>query len=199
MPVNLANRRGGTRRGLGQSMVEFALCVPFLLLIVIGICYFGRAFYIKQIMLYAAQEGARFAARTPNLDDPAVRDNVRGFTTSGSFTNYYSVIPGVLGSANLLSFGDCGDLPPGAAVKILPWDADGSFADYTPPGTISVRVVWPFSFMYDPFNGPAVANGPTAVAIPVDVWGVPIQFPDFTMSEIATVTPEIYEPGEYQQ
>ena len=189
--------RTAQRKYSGQALIEFVLSIPLLLLVLVSMLYFGRVYYVKQVILYAAQEGARAAARTPELDDPDVRDMVRGFTLSGGYTNYYSPIAGVLGAANMLSFGDCGDLPAKAAVKILPWDSDGSYADYTPPGTVAVRVIWPFSLMRDPFSG-QVSGQTTDVAIPVDVWGAPIKFPDFEMSEMACSTPEIYQKGEYQ-
>ncbi len=46
----------------GQSLVEFALVVPMLLLIVIGIAEFGRAWMTRNIMTGAAREAARMYA-----------------------------------------------------------------------------------------------------------------------------------------
>ena len=43
----------------GQSLVEFALVVPLLLLLVIGIFEFGRAWMTKNIMTGAAREAVR--------------------------------------------------------------------------------------------------------------------------------------------
>ena len=40
----------------GQSLVEFALVVPLLLLLVIGIAEFGRAWMTKNILTGAARE-----------------------------------------------------------------------------------------------------------------------------------------------
>lgn len=45
----------------GQSLVEFALIVPLLLLIVIVIFDLGRAVYAYHVVAHAAREGARFA------------------------------------------------------------------------------------------------------------------------------------------
>ena len=45
----------------GQSLVEFALVVPLLLLLVVGIFEFGRAWMTKNIMTGAAREAARVA------------------------------------------------------------------------------------------------------------------------------------------
>ncbi len=46
----------------GQNLVEFALVVPLLLLIVIGIAEFGRAWMARNILTGAAREAARVAA-----------------------------------------------------------------------------------------------------------------------------------------
>ena len=46
----------------GQSLVEFALVVPLLLLLVIGIAELGRAWMTKNILTGAAREAARLYA-----------------------------------------------------------------------------------------------------------------------------------------
>lgn len=43
----------------GQNIVEFALVVPVLLLMIIGILDLGRAVYISTMLSTAAQDGAR--------------------------------------------------------------------------------------------------------------------------------------------
>jgi hypothetical protein len=180
-------------RSSGQSMVEFALAIPFLLMILVGVMYFGRAFYMTQVLTYAAQEGARAATRVPNLRDPAVRESIRGFTTGGAEANVNSVIYCALGGGKLLSQGDRGDLPAGARVKILPWDADGSPRDVTPPGTVSVLIEYPYSLLVNPFtNQPASQT--TSVAIALESQDPnPVTFNDFQLSEKATVTQEVYQ------
>lgn len=55
--------RGGLRRAPdGQSLVEFALVIPILLLVIFGIVEFGRAFMISNVLHAAAREGARVYA-----------------------------------------------------------------------------------------------------------------------------------------
>jgi Flp pilus assembly protein TadG len=46
----------------GQSMVEFALVLPLLLLLVFGMIEFGRVFNESLVVTAAAREGARSAA-----------------------------------------------------------------------------------------------------------------------------------------
>lgn len=48
------------RKRRGQAMTEFALLVPFMLLLVLGIFEFGRAFYYYSALANAAREGARY-------------------------------------------------------------------------------------------------------------------------------------------
>jgi len=47
------------RSGRGQSMVEFALILPMLILLVMGVIDFARAFNVMQVVTNAAREGAR--------------------------------------------------------------------------------------------------------------------------------------------
>ncbi|MBT8395702.1 MAG: pilus assembly protein [Gemmatimonadetes bacterium] len=50
----------------GQALVEFALVVPILLLLLLGIVEFARAWNIYEVLTDAAREGARTAV----VDDP---------------------------------------------------------------------------------------------------------------------------------
>lgn len=181
----------------GQALVEFAFAIPFLLLCVVAVIYFGRAFYVSQILSYAAQEGARAASSMPNLNDPAVRDAVRGFTTSGDASNTNSVIYSILHDANLLSGGASvasGKLPPSAVVKILPWDGDGSAQDSVPAGTVAVRVDYPFSIVINPFTGQSATPVTSiSIALTANPADRPVSFGDFRMSEKATVAQSIYQ------
>jgi Flp pilus assembly protein TadG len=48
-------------RDAGQSLVEFAILLPILLGVVVGIFEFGRAWNIDQVLTNAAREGGRLA------------------------------------------------------------------------------------------------------------------------------------------
>jgi len=54
-------RRDPVRGDSGQALVELALALPLLLLILVGIFEFARAYSIKQSLVNAAREGARTA------------------------------------------------------------------------------------------------------------------------------------------
>lgn len=175
-------------------MVEIALSIPFLLLCLVAIIYFGRAYFITETVTFAAQEGAKVASRIPNLNDSANRDFVRGFTTGGAEANRSSVVHSVLGGASLLSNGRTGDLPPGASVRILPWDGVEA-DDNWQTGTIMVVVKYPFSLLINSFTGQA--SGETTevnIAMSADEQN-PVRFGDFTIRQSATVSPQIYQEG----
>ncbi len=48
-------------RDAGQSLAEFAILLPVLMGVVIGIFEFGRAWNVDQVLTNAAREGARLA------------------------------------------------------------------------------------------------------------------------------------------
>lgn len=185
-------RRG--RRNSAQVMVELAIAMPFLMLIFIAILFFGRYFLMAQTVLYAAEEGAKLASRTPNLTDADTRTQVRGFTAGGGQANSQSYIYRALGAANLLSNGQTGDLPPGAKVEILPWDSDGSAGDtQVPPGTVQVRIDYPFALLANPFGNNSVASQNVAVAMTANGSGRAVQFKSFTITQRASAAWEIYQ------
>ena len=55
----LWDRRSGAE---GAVAVEFAMIIPLLLLLLLGVIDFGRAMYVKNSLVYAASQGARVAA-----------------------------------------------------------------------------------------------------------------------------------------
>jgi Flp pilus assembly protein TadG len=85
------NRQGNAikeqkRRERGQSLVETAVVLPILLLLVVAIVDFGRAFDAYIILTNAAREGARFGSTNPELLEAEVKqivvDDVLGSGTN---------------------------------------------------------------------------------------------------------------------
>ncbi|MGH7550925.1 MAG: TadE/TadG family type IV pilus assembly protein [Gemmatimonadota bacterium] len=74
-----------TRRGAigerGQSLVEFAIALPILMAIVIGIFEFGMAWNQRQVITNAAREGAR-AGVIPNRPPQDVTNAINTYLTS---------------------------------------------------------------------------------------------------------------------
>ena len=56
----------------GESMVEFALVLPLLLLVLLGVVQFGLVHHAQNVATTAAQEGARLGAAEGG--DPAVAE-----------------------------------------------------------------------------------------------------------------------------
>lgn len=57
------------RRRRGQGLVEFVIVFPLLMLLLLGVYEFGRAWNVYQVMTDAAREGARNAALFNNAID----------------------------------------------------------------------------------------------------------------------------------
>jgi Flp pilus assembly protein TadG len=74
---NEAERRGGT------ACVEFALILPILLSLVLGILEIGRYIEVRQILMAAAREGARQAA-SGMMTDAQVVTVVTGYVQAAS-------------------------------------------------------------------------------------------------------------------
>lgn len=54
----------------GQAMVEFALILPLLLLVVLGVIEVSRAVWQENTLAYAAREGTRYAIVHGSAGDP---------------------------------------------------------------------------------------------------------------------------------
>src|SRR5713101_5529565 len=52
----------------GSQIMEFALSVPLLVVMVVGIYDFAQAFNVKQKLNFAVKDGARFGATQPTND-----------------------------------------------------------------------------------------------------------------------------------
>ena len=52
----------------GSQIMEFAICVPLLVVLVVGIYDFAQAFNAKEKLNFAVKDGARFGAAQPTND-----------------------------------------------------------------------------------------------------------------------------------
>lgn len=73
------------RRNRGQSVIEFALVLPLLLVVLFGITEFGRAWMTVNILTSAAREGCRLAVVTAP-DVPGVTARVTTVCNSAGVT-----------------------------------------------------------------------------------------------------------------
>lgn len=70
-----------------QALVEYALVLPFLLLLVLGVMDFGRMFYTKMILTNAAREGANYLAYSPEDADNGYVDTFAAIYDEGKSSN----------------------------------------------------------------------------------------------------------------
>ena len=117
-----SKRRRGTRGQSGQAYAEFALILPVLLLIVLGIVQFGSAFQTYITLTDATRVGARQAAVSRSL--PAA-DRV---PTIKSKMNAAAVS---LDTSKM-------------TITITPWDPVNNVEDWVPSGDVTVRASYPF-------------------------------------------------------
>lgn len=73
--------RRKNRSESGQSALEFAIILPVLLAIVVGIFEFGIAWNRKQVLTNAAREGARWLV-LPGTDPALARNEIDIYLTS---------------------------------------------------------------------------------------------------------------------
>jgi Flp pilus assembly protein TadG len=66
----LGRRRRGHRRSSGQSLVEFALVLPILLILLVGIGDLGRVFAAGIVIEGSARDGAEIGARSYLKENP---------------------------------------------------------------------------------------------------------------------------------
>jgi Flp pilus assembly protein TadG len=67
----------------GSQLVEFALVLPMLLLVVLGIAEFGILFQRYEVLTNAAREGARIAVLPGYNDNAVITARVRSYVTAG--------------------------------------------------------------------------------------------------------------------
>lgn len=70
------------RRDSGQSLVEFAITLPILLALLVGIFEFGIAWNRKQVLTNAAREGCRLAVLPSTASEDPVNTVIDNYLTS---------------------------------------------------------------------------------------------------------------------
>jgi Flp pilus assembly protein TadG len=117
--MSVARRCAAVRRSLalletsdGASIVEFAVALPLLVVLVVGIFDFGAAFNLKQELNNAARQGARFGASQPT------NDLCTGCAAPASVSAIRYVVDSYLTNAKI---NDCGLNAAGSSGGGSPW------------------------------------------------------------------------------
>ena len=78
----------------GQALAEVAIALPILLLMLVGIFEFARAYQIQQVVVNAAREGARQGV-LQTVDVDSVTNVVNRYLAGGSISGATIVLTGV--------------------------------------------------------------------------------------------------------
>jgi Flp pilus assembly protein TadG len=136
-------RSQGVRCDGGQSLVELALALPLLLLILLGLADFGRAFYYTTIISNAAREGAAYLSQNPSAGQlPA--------------TNANSVKSKVCNETGLFAYNDPANCP----LTVQPPAPAVDFTAYAGGQDAVVSVTYDFTLISSYLVGRVVSTNP---------------------------------------
>ena len=125
----------------GVAAVEFAVILPILVLIGVGICEFSVIYYDKAMITNASREGARVGiALTGQVDssgNPIPVDDLKIETTVDNYLQN-QLSKKIL----LLSLGN----PSSTTTKKITRDLNASTGTYSPGGKLTVTVTYPYTF-----------------------------------------------------
>ena len=110
----------------GQAMVEFAIVLPVLMLVVLGIIQFGILFNHYLTLTDAVRAGARQAAVSRTLPNPAAAAEAR------------------VRSAASGSLSDAND-PAALVVTVTPYDPNSGQAKFAQGGDVTVKAQYQYS------------------------------------------------------
>ena len=135
-------RIGAVRSDEGQSLVELALALPILLLLLLGLADFGRAFYYTTIISNAARAGAAYLSQNPTAGRLAA-------------TNVNSVKSKVCNETGLFAYNDPGN----CSLTVQP-PAAADFSGYAAGQDAVVSVTYDFTLISSYLVGRFVATDP---------------------------------------
>lgn len=75
------------QRSRGQSLIEFALVLPLLLVLIISAIEIGRLFFTKIVITNAAREGAYYYATNPSSYDLGTLETQAGLAARAEAAN----------------------------------------------------------------------------------------------------------------
>jgi hypothetical protein len=133
IPLSGAGRRGSTHhRSRGQSLVEFAIVLPFLLLLVGGIIQYGVIFATKQSLVQVGRDVGRWAATQAfnPCSAASTQSPPQPVTEADALAQQSRILgysAGDWGSSNFMAYSDNIPLPA------------------SPPSTEGVEVVWSYA------------------------------------------------------
>jgi Flp pilus assembly protein TadG len=140
--MRVQGRRVRRRGDDGAAAVEFALVVPLLLLLILGIISYGYMLSFRQALSQGAAEGARAAAITPSGLDDDERE-LRALAKVDEALASYGASCDDAGVTCTVTFSDCGDARCASVLVAYPYE-DGDVGPKFPGS----GVVLPDSLTY---------------------------------------------------
>lgn len=128
----------------GVALIEFAMVIPFLIVLTFVVIDLSRGFYLKSLVTAAAREGARVAAVSPSPDVSPGRDSV--------VTRLTKVLSPVVG-------GTYGISTPTVTVTL-----DGSVGDQSTKVTVTTTYKWLYLGLFNIFGASGFSNPQTLTA-----------------------------------
>jgi Flp pilus assembly protein TadG len=122
----MISKHNNGRNEKGQAMVEFAIVMPILFVLVFGIVQFGITFNHYLTLTDAVRAGARQAAVSRALPDPA----------GAAESRVRSAAAGSLSDANDTS---------ALVVTVTPYDPASGQAQFAQGGDVTVTATYPYS------------------------------------------------------
>lgn len=121
----------------GTAAIEFGLCLPVLMLLVVGATEFGRAIYTDHILVKSVRDSVRYLARVPDPTLAVYQTDATNLALRGS----------TIGTAPLLipNLDGAGTPPSGYAITFAITDTTSSVTFYSSPKIITGTLTYPFS------------------------------------------------------
>lgn len=121
----------------GAELIEFALVLPLLLLVILGIIDFGFLFQRYEVITNAAREGARVAV-LPGYEDADVVARVDQYLTAGGLTGVHD--PPVIGHPPPVAVGSyCAAVTSVTVTYPHTYSFVGGIASYFGGGALAAR------------------------------------------------------------
>lgn len=138
-----SRRPSGARGDGGAAAVEFALLLPFLLLLLFGIIEFGRAYNMQISLTHGAREGVRVLALGGTAADATNRTTDAAFPVTGvtvTTAGCPATVTATTPPAEVTATRDYDFITPIAAISSLPMlGGGGAFATLTLTGHGEMR------------------------------------------------------------
>jgi len=104
----------------GAAAAEFAISLPLLISLVIGVAEFGRVLWCHQMLVQMARDATRYLTRVPDPTNVNYQTNAKNLALYGSLSTGTPLMPASYGAVTLTFVGPTDIAPTGPVVA---WSA----------------------------------------------------------------------------